>query len=59
MLYNVVKFCTQAYIGGSDCRDESHSIKDRYLSAAEEVFLHINVVGTVFMSIAFNIQCKL
>ena len=49
----------QAYIGGSDRRDESHSIKDRYVSAAEEVFLHINLVGTVFMSIAFNIQCKL
>ena len=37
----------------------SHTVKDRYLSAAEEVFLHINVVGTVFMYIAFNIQCKL
>ena len=58
MLYNVVKLCMQAYIG-EVIGEMSQSIKDRYVSAAEEVFLHINVVGTVFMYIAFNIQCKL
>ena len=61
MLYNVVKLCMQAYIGEviGEIGEMSQSIKDRYVSAAEEVFLHINVVGTVFMYIAFNIQCKL